>query len=175
MTNEIDVTPYDATLLVKVCKERGVTAEALANRSGYDDKSIYRYFAGERTIPSTVFRAAFELSHDLRLLGLITGTVPIAYQVARFAPAGCPGNGGGARPEPVRIPPVEQLLSETCDALKHVADAITYMEKILRDGRLDDTDRNAVDKFKRHSADSRRLLATVDAALEAHLAKGGAA
>lgn len=165
MTNEIDVMPYDATLLAKVLEERGVTVLALASRAGYDDKSIYRYLAGERTCPSTVLRAAFELTGDLRIIGLIAGAVPICVHPVGVAPAAS----GSAPPPPAqRIPPVDQLFPQAADAIEHLSRSLKYMHKIVADGRVDQSDAAAIESFTRYAAESQRLIALSLAAVESH-------
>lgn len=160
MTTEFDVMPFDATLLSDVLSQHNVTVPALAMRSGYDDKSIYRYLSGERTVPSTVIRAAFELTLDMRLVGLVSGMIPVSMTVAKVANA-----------KPARIPPLDQLIPETCNATKSAAEALQYIAKVLADSKIDASDKTAIENYKRHSAAAQRRLALVDAALTAHAGK----
>lgn len=163
MTTETDVMPYDATLLARVLEERGVSIQALANRAGYDDKSVYRYLAGERTIPSTVLRAAFELTGDLRLIHLIAGAVPLAVGVLSAAAPAAAG-----RPEPLRVPPIDQLFTRAADALEQLTRSIRYVHKIAADGRIDQSDDAAIENFRGHAAEAQRLIALTTAALDSH-------
>lgn len=164
MKPEFDAMPYDATLLSDVIAAHGLTVTALANRSGYDATSIYRYLSGERTVPSTVLRALFELTLDMRIVGLIAGVIPVQLIVLRQ---------GESQPAPkhVRIPPVNQLVDETNVAMKATADAFAYIAKILADERVDQSDSTAIENFKKHSAAAQRQLALVDAALTAYAQK----
>ncbi len=164
MTNEYDVMPHDAILLAKVLEERGVTVQALAARCGYDDKSIYRYLSGGRTLPSIVLRAAFELTLDIRIIALIAGTVPICFhQLDRAAaqPAANPRT-------PPRLPPVDQLFPQAASAVEQLAGSLKYMHKVVADGRIDASDGAAIDKFNQHAAEALRLIALTTAAVEAH-------
>lgn len=159
MTNEYDVMPFDATLLSEVLTHHNVSAKAVAARAGYDLTSIYRYLSGERTIPSTVIRAAFELTHDPRLVELVSGTV--AVQVIK--------------PQLINIPPIEELMAQTAEAAKSAVDALAYVGRMIADGRIDAGDAHAIANFRRHSADCRRLMSVCDAAVTAHFqsASGG--
>lgn len=160
MTTEYDAMPYDATLLSDVISQHNITVPALAMRSGYDDKSIYRYLSGERTVPSTVIRAAFELTLDMRLVGLVSGMIPVSMMVAKFSNA-----------KPPRIPPLDQLIPETCNATKSAAEALQYIARILADSKIDATDKTAIENYKRHSAAAQRCLSLVDAAVSSYSEK----
>ncbi len=157
MTNEYDVMPYDATLLSSILAQHEVTVGALAMRSGYDDKSIYRYLSGERTVPSVVLRAAFELTADPRLIALIAGAVPVQVLSGQS----------------LCVPPMEQLVPKVSEAAKSAVDALQYVARILADGQIDDTDAAAISNFRRHAANCNRLLVLCDAAVAAHVKSAG--
>lgn len=158
MTTEHDVMPHDCQLLSRVLEDHGVTVSALANRSGYDDKSVYRYLAGERTIPSIVLRAAFELTHDMRILGLVTGGVPLQLQLIN-APRSA---------DPQRIPPIAQLVPQCCKCVEQTSAALKYLARIVEGGEVDASDQRAAVNFQRHAAEAQRLLALVSAAVNTH-------
>lgn len=152
MIADVDAMPYDARLLQQLIDERALTVEALAQRSGYDDKTIYRYLAGERTCPSMVLRAAFELTRDLRVLALVTGGVPLVKL----------GRADG------RVPPLAEAMDETLDAVEKAADSARYMHRITRDNRFDASDFAAADKFSTHAGRAQVCLANAMAAIEAY-------
>lgn len=169
MTSEFDVMPYDATLLAKVIEERGITVQALAARAGYDDKSVYRYLSGERTTPSTVFRAAFELTGDVRLVTLVSGSVPVCWHtIGHTHPAQANGPQNQQPREPERIPPIDQLFPQASTAIEQLAASLKYIHKIVADGRIDASDGKAIDSFNRHAAEAQRLIALTTAAVSAH-------
>ncbi len=159
MTTEHDVMPYDATLLARVIDDSQVSVQAVANRSGYDDKSIYRYLTGERTVPSSVLRAAFELTRDVRLVQLVAGSVPVVLV--------------SSGPAPIRIPPVETLFPQATEALESLARSLRYVHKIAADRRIDAGDDTAIENFKTHAAEAQRLIALTTAAMESHRAGAG--
>ncbi|MFH1417288.1 MAG: hypothetical protein ABII12_03265 [Planctomycetota bacterium] len=157
----------DVEVLQQVMQTHDVTANQLANRSGLAAKSIYKYLSDQRTLPSDVLRAAFELTCDLRLLGLISGIIPITHQFVFCRGPAC----NDARPQvakPARIPPVGELLPRTSKSIEELAKALPYIGKILEDGKIDDSDRVAIQRFHGHAAAAMADISRVDAALDAH-------
>jgi hypothetical protein len=169
--------PYDADLLKTVIEDHGVAVIRLAERAGYDDKTVYRYLLGERTLPSNVIRAAFELTHDIRLLGLVAGVVPIAilcsHCVARAQRGGqgsSVGEGQGSSlvppvARPLRVPPLSQALSTVLEAVERAARSGRYMQKIAADGKFTEADVLAAEKFERDAGDAQSKLALAAAAV----------
>lgn len=154
MIADMDATPHDARVLQQLIDERAFTVEALAYRSGYDDKTIYRYLAGERTLPSMVLRAAFELTGDGRIMGLITGAVAV-FRIATAK--------SGAR-----IPPLAEAMATTLDAIERTATSAKYMHTIAQDNRFDASDLTAADKFADQAGRAQIALANALAAIEAY-------
>lgn len=154
--------PLDAELLEQVLSQHEITIAALSRRAGIASKTIYRYLSGERTIPSDCLRAAFELTGDLRIIGLITGSVPIQCVALTEDQAGP----AGARPSPVRLPPPEQWLQESCQATKQLAEATTYLAKVWQDREVTESDRGFLCQYRALTAEVRRVLAINDAAIQ---------
>ncbi len=168
--DEIEDMPYDAELLGRVLDDHDVPAKRLAHAAGLHSATIYRYLSGEKTLPSTVLRAAFELTHDSRLVNLITGNVPVAYQIVGSAEGGAVGTG-----RPLRVPPIAQIDDHASEAVENAAKCMRYILAILKDGRVDASDRTAGESFKKHEAAAVLHFALVRAAFDRHLAKGSVA
>jgi hypothetical protein len=166
---DLDAMPYDADLLKTVIEDHGVAVIRLAERAGYDDKTVYRYLLGERTLPSNVIRAAFELTHDIRLLGLVAGVVPIAILCSHcVASAQAQGRGCGADSQtvkPARVPPLSQALATVLEAVERAARSGRYMQKIAADGKFTEADVLAAEKFERDAGDAQSKLALAAAAV----------
>ena len=164
MIGEHDDMPYDASLLKTVIEDHGITVQALAARSGYDDKSIYRYLLGERTLPSNVLRAAFELTKDMRLPGLIFGGVVIGIVCGKCA-ARCAAGGDETKPTPQRVPPLPDAMAAVLVAIERAAASGKYMHEIARDGKFDASDMMAAEKFERDATEAEKHLQIAVAAI----------
>lgn len=165
---ERDRMARDVEVLQQVMDSHGLTVKHIAARTGIAQQSVYKYMGGIRTLPSDVLRAAFELSGDTRILALITGSVPVEFSLpcARHeAPA---GNGEACigRNQPVRVPPIDQVLPQTLDTARRVVECGEYLAKIFADGRFDRNDLAAAAKFQEHCAAAQTQLATCAAAVE---------
>lgn len=165
MIADHDAMPYDADVLKAVMDQHGITVLALAHRSGFDDKTIYRYLIGERTCPSMVLRAAYELTGDFRLVTLVLGARPLILDMRGEA---CK-SGEPSTPTPTRtpppLPPISELMPTAVRSVKNVADSLDYIAKIVSDGVIDASDAVAKDKFNEHASaainDLSRLMAAM--------------
>jgi hypothetical protein len=156
--------PYDAEVIQRVLdRHEDATPKALARHCHLHVATVHRYLSGERTIPSSFLRGVFELTGDLQIIGLISGTVPIQFQSI----------GSGSDTQPSRIPPVDELLEMACKANELAAQAIPFMGNILKDGKIDAGDLQAIEQFKRHTAEATRCHGLVIAAIEIHKRKAG--
>ncbi len=177
MIADIDAMPNDAALIQRLIDEQKLTVAAIANRSGFDDKTIYGYLSGRNTLPSLVIRAAFELTGDFRLVGLIVGARPtyiacacpdclsrVAHQ-HNAAPSAHREQTAATRTPP--LPPVNQLVPLAVQSVKATADALDYMTRITQDGVIDPvSDKVAIEKFHQHAADSINNLSRLMAATQ---------
>lgn len=167
-----DAMPRDAEILTDVLRERGVTVDALAERAGYDDKSIYRYMSGERTLPSIVIRAAFELTCDGRLLRLITGAVPVCVHLvassSSFGPAAAATQTAAAGH---RVPPFPDTLVNAGNAIESAGKIIRYLRDILQDGRVDVKDLVSLEKFIHEATRAGENLALAVASANAEIGR----
>ncbi len=137
--------PRDTEVLHQVISTHGLSVTQVANRSGLAEKSIYKYLAGDRTLPSDVIRAVFELTADLRLVVLITGAVPVQIQ-ALESTRDCPHD-DRSRQAPVHVPPPEEALSHMLAAAKGCIQCGEHLNGIFADGRVDRHDLSAIDKL----------------------------
>jgi hypothetical protein len=160
MIADIDAMPNDAALIQRLIDEQKITVAQLANRSGFDDKTIYGYLGGRCTLPSLVLRAAFELTRDRRLIQLVAGFVPV-YDL-KLDSTETP-----KRTPPSSMPPVCELIPMAVASVKATADALGYIAVITTDGVVDPkSDRFAIDKFNEHAAAAIHDLSRLMAALQ---------
>lgn len=166
---EPEVVPQDAELASRVMDEKCITVKSLAAQSHRHETTIYRYLSGEKTFPSDVLRALFELSQDLRIAGLVTGLVPVVYFQAKQEghKPGCPSAAA------TRVPPIDEWLPRTCESLESVAKATKYVGQIINDGKFNRDDLKAAENLKRHACDAMRDLSIMVAAVEAEIRKVG--
>lgn len=163
MIPEPGAMPQDAETLRDVIEDRGVSVKALAHRLGVNKSTIYKYLAGELTLPSIVIRTVFEMTYDSRLAEIVTGPIPVVVQLMELAGA----TNGGAATFP--IPPVDQLLRDAASAVESAAQSLPHMGDILNDGKIDARDRRSIEQFRKHAADVNLKFAQISAALDAHL------
>ena len=140
----------DAEVLQQVIQTHGLTIAQVANRSGYAEKTLYRYLSDDgRTLPSEVIRAVFELTLDNRLIRLITGLVPGQWVIA-LCGGKCPGNSAPTA-SPARVPPIQDLLPKTCESVEQAAKSVKYVAQIISDGSVDESDKAAMSQFSQHA------------------------
>ncbi len=158
----------DFEVIHQVVSQHGLTVTQLAFRTGLSEQTIYKYLAGKRTIPTVVFRAAYELTGDGRLPLLITGSVPveISFRGQRSDADGGNGAAGSAPRQTLRVPPIEQTLPRTLEAARQVVECGQYLAKVFEDGTVDRNDLASIAKFERLCADARTQLALCHAAIE---------
>lgn len=173
MERDDQMPPDDAILLNRILEEREIPPKRLALECGIHASTLYRYLSGEKTLPSKVLTRAYELTGDLRIITLIAGGRAITIRPVLSCPH-TNSSGSQSPATPVRIPPIDELLPRACKAVEDVARATPYMCKIIRDGKVDGSDRRAADNFKRYASETRQCLSLLEAALELHMEKGAA-
>lgn len=157
---DYDAMPRDAQIVAAVLRDRGVSIDQLAERAGYDDKTIYRYLTGERTLPSIVLRAAFELTLDARLIRLITGAIPACLT---FPGSPAPAN------RPVRVRPLADGLTDAGNAIESTGKLVRYLRTVLRDGAIDGKDLSALEKLVAEGTRAGEHLSRTVASAEAEI------
>ena len=154
MIGEQDAVPYAAELMSAIVEERGITPKQLAARVGVNVATIYRYLSGDRTISPEFLTALWQLSGDKRIAEFIFGHGSVRVE--------------SMHAETVRIPPTDQMLEASARVVQSAADCLPYMGRILKDGRIDASDINAIAKFDKIAADVNIQFAQLSAALHAH-------
>lgn len=163
MKSEPDAMPFDAEVLRNLIDENKLTAKRLAMLSGRDLSTIYRYLQGDKTTPSDVLRAAFEETHDGRILGLVTGRVPVNPVILiTEIESNRPGQ------TPARIPPIGQCMDRTIDAIKAAAAGAEHMAHIIADGKFDQADLQQAAEYERDAHAAIEALSLSLAAIAAH-------
>lgn len=164
MIADIDAMPYDAALIQRLIDEQKITVAALANRSGFDDKTIYGYLGGRNTLPSMVLRAAYELTGDFRVVALVLGVRPLILDMRCDA---CKSRETPKRTPPAQpLPPISELVPTAVRSVKATAEALGYIASITADGVIDKSDTVAREKFMEHAADAMRDLSRLMAAMQ---------
>ena len=161
MKSEPNTVGYDAQLLSQIIDdERAFTRKRLCELVDKDTSTISRYLCGEATIPLSVFRAVFELTGDLRILRLLTGTVPVVLLSESAQPAGGPTR--------QRVPPLEQCLPTTLKGAARAVESGQHLAEVMKDGKFDRADAPQAAEFKRDANSAIELLTLTIAAIEAH-------
>ena len=120
---EYEDVPYDADVVMRVLDDHDVPVKRLAMHLSLHKATVHKYLSGLLTIPSSLLKAVFELTGgDLRILGLITGTVPVTIKAMQTEhKPGCPNA------QPVRIPPINELTTMSCKAVELMASSTRYL------------------------------------------------
>lgn len=155
----------DVEVLQQVMETHDLTVKALANRSGFAEKSIYKYLSEVRTLPSEVLRAAFDLTYDSRLVMLITGSARVEI-VLHTEPAGDSShNTRPARP-PISTQPLQETLPGMLHCLREATRGTQHLYDIMKDGVVDLHDLAHIAKFQECMAEVRKWIAITDASVE---------
>ena len=152
-------------VLQQVMETHVLTVKALANRSGFAEKSIYKYLSEVRTLPSDVLRAAFKITADLRLVLLIVGSVPVRIEHLGTTTKDSSRNASPSR-TPIRIPQLKDVLPGLLTCMQETSQCARLVHDILADGQIDNQDLGLIVKFQSHIAEARKLLAVCDSAVE---------
>lgn len=127
---ELDVKD-DFILLQQLLDEHGLSAKWLAGECGRSLPHIYRYLAGEATIPVFVWGKLFARTLDLRIIELIRGGAPLVFT---------PLPAGAFQLDP---PTLQTLRANR----QREIELEGYLLKILEDGQVTDADRGAIRDF----------------------------
>lgn len=168
MRSEADVNGFDVELLGDVLDTHQLSPKAAAQIVNRDRSTVSRYLSGEKTIPVDVFRSLFERTRDMRLLGLISGAIPLDFTFVIAAQLVAPQDAAGEQPGFIRIPPMSDLLPRTLESIKRAAMGAEHMAKIVSDGRVDESDKLTLASFRRDANKARADLAICLAALDAY-------
>jgi hypothetical protein len=150
---DIDVSD-DSLLLSQVMDEHELTARWLATRVGRSIAQVYKYLAGEATIPSVVWRAVYERTADLRVLRLFVGEAPVIVAPLPEGRRDLPGDLGS-----LIVIRKRQLACEE------------ELLNILADGRVDANDRAAIERYRRNHDEAMATMVAMRSRIEAEFGK----
>ena len=123
----------DNILLSSIIDEHGITVKQLAMQTGRAASTVYRYLSGEATIPSIVWRVLFKKTQDARIVPLVTGDVPLILVPLR----------------PMCAKLDADAMGKMLEVRKNQIKCEQYVLNIMADGKVDESDRNIIDKYKK--------------------------
>jgi len=124
----------DNIKLQELLEKHDLNVKQLSMWTGRAASTIYKYLSGELTIPSIIWRAIFSRTLDTDVAMLITGEVPCI--IAPLVSAGTKAKLDAA------------TLGEIIKVRQSQIDCEKYILKILADGKVDESDTAAIDKYK---------------------------
>lgn len=130
---DIDVSD-DCVLLSRILDEHELTVRWLATRIGRSPSQVYKYLAGEATIPSVAWRAVYERTRDQRIVGLFVGEAPVVV-------APLPDGDG------IDLPASLRSLVQVRQSQLRAEESVL---KILADDVVDAKDRQEIERYRRH-------------------------
>jgi len=152
----------------QVREQHNICLEGIGRTCDMATSSICRYELGEREVPFRYVRALWWVTKDARLLHFFDPDIAKALDQQKRS-----------RPAAKRVAPAgdpKDLLPAELAAVKELAEAAEYVNRIVIDGKVDDTDNLAIGNLLHKHAQIRELLDATDAALVAfrQAQKGGA-
>jgi len=151
--------PFANEVIREVRLSNNIKLESLSRCMGYSTSQINAVENGDRRATIKFVRSMFHATGDLRLVELIAPGV--AAQLAESATL-------KRKNRPTRTPPPgdpKQLLPELLSVLEACTAATRYVEQIVRDGRVDESDDTAIAGFMERSNSAVKLLAKANRAM----------
>ena len=127
----------------EILRKHDVSVSQLAERAGLADSTVYEYTGGrKKTIPIDLWRALFELTQDVRILQLVTGSVetfvaPIPHISATDA--------------------TSDALRQLIDKRRKDIECEMAILTILSDGKIDRKDWQAIEQYRDAHPESLKL------------------
>jgi len=122
----------DCDFLQLLMDKHNINAKQLAGWIGRAPTTIYKYLSGENTIPSVIWRAIFERTHDIAVFNIVRGDLPCV-----IAPL-----------IQVMIPPDAASLQQLLNMRRKQLKCEEYIVQILSDGKIDSSDIAAIANYK---------------------------
>lgn len=151
---------HDAELIRDLIDEEKFSVKQISRVSGYGESAIYKMLSGDRAVTTTLLQAAWRMTGDTRILGLLISGSGWAVQLVPINP-------------PVAQGKLAELLPRALDALRDATDCVEYLHKIGADGRVDRYDDADISAFDKHEADVQKIFAGIGGALHALRAAEG--
>ena len=136
----------DYLLMRDVMERHDITIKQLALDTGLAASTLYKYQAGDCTVPSIVWRVLFERTLDPAIAKLITGALPIVM-VPLFK-----------KPQPAVN---EATMKNMLKIRKTQLDCESLVLDIIADGRIDDADAKTISHYKEKFPESIMLQAAM--------------
>lgn len=147
--------------LVRTIRERhNFTLEQVAAISDLATCTVNRYELGEREVSFRYVRHLFAATGDMQLLRYFSAGVADALCTAQSR----------QQPAPKRQPPPDgpqDLLARELEAIGDLTQAAKYIERIVRDGRVDQSDHQAILNLHKQHEEVRAIMDAADRSLTA--------
>ncbi|MCE5184954.1 MAG: hypothetical protein LLF76_02370 [Planctomycetaceae bacterium] len=131
----------DYTTMSQVMEDHGLTVKWLASQIGRGQSTVYKYLAGELTIPSIVWRRLYARTRDQRILDLFAGEIAVVV-------VELPDCGAGLD---------QATLKDLVSIRKEEIQVEEQLLKILEDGIVDCRDARKIEEYRVHH---QRMMAT---------------
>jgi transcriptional regulator with XRE-family HTH domain len=159
--------------IVRQAREQSqLTLEACAGFSDYSITQIHRYEQGECEVSFRYVSRLFAATGDRRLLACFSpGAAEILDQRLASARDDKRGEMQSATPSAQRTPPPgdpADLLRRELDALRQLTDAAQYVQQIVGDGLVDETDNIAIGQLLAKHDQVAAIMSACDRALIAY-------
>jgi len=152
-----------ANELVRVVREsRDLKLKQMALVTGYSTSAINRYELDQAPVPVDYVARLFRHTGDLRLVQLVWPGLTVTTQAQAQAQT--------RSVPPTRTPPAgdpRDLIPRELEALESAASAARYVERVVRDGKVNDNDDHSLTSLLRLHNQMRAIIEQVDRALAA--------
>ena len=121
----------DNIFLQQILEKHGITVKQLAMYSGRAASTIYKYLAGELTIPMHIWSTIYVRTFDASILNLITAGAPVmivSLMTAKQAD--------------------DASIAKMLQVRRGQIDCEEYILKILEDGKIDSADSPAIAQYR---------------------------
>lgn len=156
-----DDVSYANQLVREVRESKGLKLKQVAIMTGYSTSAINRYELDQAPVPVDYVARMFRATGDLRLPQLVWPGLTVASDAATPQTRSIP---------PQRTPPAgdpRQLIPCEIEAIESAAKAARYVERVVRDGMINDNDDHSLTGLQTLHNQIREIIGQVDRALMA--------
>jgi transcriptional regulator with XRE-family HTH domain len=155
---------FSNDLARQVREQSNLCLEVVAQASDVSAKAISRYEHGERELTLRYFRALWLLTRDMRLLRYLDCDLPRQLQTAGSTAESPAQPQAPARRTPPAGDP-RDLLARELKAVEELVAAAQYVQRIVVDGHVDESDHTAIGNLMAKHDEVRAIVDACDRAL----------